>query len=320
MFRVKKTRCHSYLDATPRDLSTRKPLSLHHYLGKKVASLSPLCLTPARFTAPLSSPNQHSPWNASFGGDTGAEPRKKEPPDKAKKLRKRKPPDKTQRGKKSRKKSYVDPRVKKLMRQHVPPVPPSDELIAMIEGSKTTNPNIVTHKPILEDVTHSDGEDDLEEGEAVYEVDEEEKENALYKINTLVIPDSHISSQKSNSDIISEPLTNHDDATVKTSVNILKEHKPKHILQDEFVAQIDPGALASVTNNLNLLHDVVHFGPNKRCWTRMKGATSKKHITPTAKGKLRVPALNIKGYIDVKCYYHPEFTATLVSDNDVLGT
>ena len=84
----------------------------------------------------------------------------------------------------------------------------------------------------------------------------------------------------------------------------------------KWLPQIDPGALASVTNNIDLLHEVVKFGTKKKRWTRMK----KKHITSAAEGKLRMPALNGKVHINVKCHHHPDFTATLASDSDVVGT
>ena len=50
----------------------------------------------------------------------------------------------------------------------------------------------------------------------------------------------------------------------------------------------------------------------------MKGATSDNIIIPEAQGYLQVPTI-IKGVtIDVLCYYSPEFTSTLLSDNDVI--
>ena len=50
----------------------------------------------------------------------------------------------------------------------------------------------------------------------------------------------------------------------------------------------------------------------------MKGDTSDQPIIPEAEGKLRVKAITKDGYIDVKCYYLPHFTSTLLSDQDVL--
>ena len=45
----------------------------------------------------------------------------------------------------------------------------------------------------------------------------------------------------------------------------------------------------------------------------MHGATSKEIITPCAVGFMRVRALVKQGYLDVKCYYSPHFSTTLLS-------
>ena len=50
----------------------------------------------------------------------------------------------------------------------------------------------------------------------------------------------------------------------------------------------------------------------------MKGATSDNIIIPVAQGYLQVPTITKGITIDVLCYYSPEFTSTLLSDNDVL--
>ena len=50
----------------------------------------------------------------------------------------------------------------------------------------------------------------------------------------------------------------------------------------------------------------------------MKGAASDNIIVPEAQGYLQVLII-IKGVtINVPCYYSPEFTSTLFSDNDTL--
>ena len=51
----------------------------------------------------------------------------------------------------------------------------------------------------------------------------------------------------------------------------------------------------------------------------MKGATSKNVIVPRAEGFLKVPTVTKGVFINIKCYYSPEFTSTLLSDNDILG-
>ena len=50
----------------------------------------------------------------------------------------------------------------------------------------------------------------------------------------------------------------------------------------------------------------------------MKGATSTNIIIPKAEGFLTVPTIEQGESIDIKCFYSPDFTSTLLSDNDVL--
>ena len=111
-----------------------------------------------------------------------------------------------------------------------------------------------------------------------------------------------------------------DDVTVPTrnEVYTIKDYENKTIFYDEARAQIDPGAKVAVTNLLSLLHDPFIYTKRSKCNVRMKGATSMRLITPTARGYLRVPANNVDGYMDVECYYSPEFTSTLLADNAVL--
>ena len=52
----------------------------------------------------------------------------------------------------------------------------------------------------------------------------------------------------------------------------------------------------------------------------MYGATNKSLlITPSAVGLLRIPALTPAGYVDVKCYYSPHFSTTLLSESDLVA-
>ena len=83
-------------------------------------------------------------------------------------------------------------------------------------------------------------------------------------------------------------------------------------------AQIDGGAKCTVTNNLHLLKDVKWYNYWFRPKVTMKGATSDNIIIPEAQGYLQVPTINKGMTIDVLCYYLPEFTSTLLSDNDVI--
>ena len=50
----------------------------------------------------------------------------------------------------------------------------------------------------------------------------------------------------------------------------------------------------------------------------MKGATSDNIIIPVAQDFLQVSTITKGITIDVLCYYSPEFTSTLLLDNDVL--
>ena len=83
-------------------------------------------------------------------------------------------------------------------------------------------------------------------------------------------------------------------------------------------AQMDRGAKCTVTNNLHFLKDVKWYNRWFMPTVTMKGAISDNIIIPETQGYLQVPTI-IKGVtIDVLCYYSPEFTSTLLSDNDVL--
>ena len=84
-------------------------------------------------------------------------------------------------------------------------------------------------------------------------------------------------------------------------------------------AMIDSGARASVTNLLHLLHRVHFYTPQRPCPLRMYGATNKKvMIVPVAVGCLRVPALTLQGWVDVKTHHSPLFTSTLLNEQDLI--
>ena len=84
-------------------------------------------------------------------------------------------------------------------------------------------------------------------------------------------------------------------------------------------AQIDLGAKATVTNAMSLLWDIQHLTNEFPSPVKMYGATNKNLlITPTAVGKLRIPAMTQEGYIDVRCYYSSHFSSTLLSEADLL--
>ena len=81
---------------------------------------------------------------------------------------------------------------------------------------------------------------------------------------------------------------------------------------------MDGGAKCTVTNNINLLKNVHWYNQWFCSRARMKGETSTNIIIPHAEGYLQAPTIQEGKCIDVKCYYSPEFTSTLLSDNDVL--
>ena len=84
-------------------------------------------------------------------------------------------------------------------------------------------------------------------------------------------------------------------------------------------AQIDTGASVSVTNEKELLHRYKPFNEQRKCPIRLNGAINMDEaIIPEGSGYLRIPTNFIGGYIDVKTYYSPTLSATLVSENDIL--
>lgn len=52
----------------------------------------------------------------------------------------------------------------------------------------------------------------------------------------------------------------------------------------------------------------------------MKGVRSDNIIVPQSEGYLQVLTIQDAKWIDFCCYYSPEFTSTLLSDNDVLNS
>ena len=141
---------------------------------------------------------------------------------------------------------------------------------------------------------------------------EEEDEFVEYNISTVEIPDYLIGKPKMAQDIFSVPVINDEDDTIKaSSTKINRDSDDKIEFYDNPRAQMDNGAKSLVTNLLHLLRNVKFYNERHPCRVRMKGATSKVIIVPTAVGYFRVKTNNIDGYIDVKCYYSPHFTSTI---------
>ena len=92
----------------------------------------------------------------------------------------------------------------------------------------------------------------------------------------------------------------------------------KYRMYDLLRAQMDGGAKFNVTNNLHLSKDIKWYNRWFRPTVTMKGATSDNIIIPEAQGYLQVPTITKGVTINVLCYYSPEFTSTLLLDNDVL--
>ena len=81
---------------------------------------------------------------------------------------------------------------------------------------------------------------------------------------------------------------------------------------------MDGGAGLSVTNFVSLLQNVKFFNAKFKCCVCLHGATSKEIITPRADGLMGVCVLTKQGYIDVKYYYSPHFSTTLLSQVSVI--
>ena len=109
--------------------------------------------------------------------------------------------------------------------------------------------------------------------------------------------------------------TLHGDETVVAGSKTTRLNKinTTMLYDDSPQAQMDGGAGVSVTNLVSILHNVKYFNTKFKSRVCMLGATSKEIITPTAVGSMRVRALTRQGYIDVKCYYSPHLSTTLLS-------
>lgn len=89
-------------------------------------------------------------------------------------------------------------------------------------------------------------------------------------------------------------------------------------MYDGVRAQMDRGAKCTVTYKLELLHDIRFYNKIFKPKVTMKESTSNNVIVPIAEGFLKVPIKTDGVFIKLKCYYSPEFTSTILSDNDIL--
>ena len=92
----------------------------------------------------------------------------------------------------------------------------------------------------------------------------------------------------------------------------------EYSIYDGVRAQMDGGAKCTVTNKLELLHDIRFYNRLFKPKVKMKGATLENVIVPIAEGFLKVPTVCEGVFLKIKCYYSREFTSTLLSDNDIL--
>ena len=113
-----------------------------------------------------------------------------------------------------------------------------------------------------------------------------------------------------------------DNETVVANSKILNLNKLDTTLfyDDSPRAQMDGDAGVSVTNLVSIFHSVQYFNAKLKSRDCMHGATSKEIITPRAIGCMRVRALVKQGYLDVKCYYSPHFSTTLLLQVSVIET
>ena len=81
---------------------------------------------------------------------------------------------------------------------------------------------------------------------------------------------------------------------------------------------MDGGAGVSVTNLVSIFHNVKYSDEKFKSYVCMHGATSKEIITPRDVELTRVCSLTRQGYLDVKCYYLPHFSTTLLSQVRVI--
>ena len=118
-----------------------------------------------------------------------------------------------------------------------------------------------------------------------------------------------------------EVLVLPNNATVKqndlSDVNQL-ETSDKYKMYNLPRAQMDGGVKCTITDNINLLKNVIWYNRWFLPRVKMRGATLQTIIVPEAQEYLEVPIITPGVTIDVLCYYSPDFTSTLLSDNNVL--
>ena len=142
-----------------------------------------------------------------------------------------------------------------------------------------------------------------------------------------MLPEMFLPCGISTADVVADNLVYHidlitlqDKETVVAGSKILNLNKMVTTLfyDDSPRAQMDGGAGVCVTNLVSILCNVQYFNAKFKSHVRIHGATSKEIITPRVVVYMRVQALVKQGYLDVKCYYSPHFSTTLLSQVSVV--
>ena len=144
---------------------------------------------------------------------------------------------------------------------------------------------------------------------------------------SVLIPETFLSCGISTADVMAgNPVYHVDLGTLQDEDTVVTRSKSINLnkldttifYDDSPRAQMDGGAGVSVTNLVSILHNVRYFDAKFKSRVCMHGATSKEIITPHAVGYMRVRALVKQGFLDVKCYYSPHFSTTLLSQVSVI--
>ena len=203
--------------------------------------------------------------------------------------------------------------------------PISSSLTKKPPVSPSTQPSLVA---VSIDEPEAIPDEELELEKLVESSDSELDEIVRFgSLCSVMIPETFLSCGISTADVMADNPVYHidlgtlqDEETVVTGSKTINLNKLDTTIfyDDSPRAQMDGGAGVSVTNLVSILHNVRYFNSKFKSRVRMHGATSKEIITPHAVGYMRVRALVKQGYLDVKCYYSPHFSTTLLSQVSVI--
>lgn len=144
-----------------------------------------------------------------------------------------------------------------------------------------------------------------------------------------MIPETFLSASIQTADIVANNSVHHidfgtlyDDETVvtgsKRKINRLNKVNASIFYDNYLQAQMDGRASVSISNLTSLLHNFKFFSVKFKSNVRMYGATSKQIITPRVVRYMRVRVLTRQRLIDVKYYYLPYFSTTLLQQVSVI--